>query len=969
MEREFVGRVEQRELLASRLADVRDGHARTVLVGGEAGVGKSRLVAMFAESARAAGAHVLTGACEEHFGDPMPYRPLLELLEIFGREHGRQRACEIAGPAYERLTDFFDLGTASMTSPAQVFLAVRRMLDALGTVAPVVLIIEDLHWADPSTLDLVRHLGQARKDDRRLLLVCTYRTREVSRDHPLWQLMAGATFLRQTERIELPAFTLEELSQFLGSVNSERADPQLVARCFEWSDGIAFYAEQLIAAGALENSEDVRVPPDMESVVLARLSGLSTDALKVLRVAAVAGRAMSRRLLRTVSDLPAEALHEAVQECFDRQMLIAGLEVDVYRFRHALLREAVYQATVRDTRVDLHVAMAEALASDPALSLTEGSATAEQASHWYQADVRPKALASAVQAGQLAARTLAFPSAEIQFGRALQLWRQVDDPEAIAGVGKVQLLIEAADAARWAGHVDRAVDHIRQAIEEETAGRRTDRLGELQERLATYLWEAGQSAESARAFHEAARLMAGKPPSAMEARVLAGIALAHLRAGRYLEGRAEADKALEMATEVGAPAEEGRALNISGLAMCMLGEQDGENRLRRSLDVAQSAHHIEDLFRAYGNLGLVLEHAGRLREAADVTKRGLEEARQLDLANTRQGTILANNSSAALVLLGEWDDAESIITEVSLDRPVAESLYPRLTLAEIKVARGDYDQARQLLASIAGVELGEDPRFLGPLHTIRAELALGEGDLDRAVYEVRCGLEAVRGTESALELLRLCAVGLRSAADQASRQGAKEQDRAVAVSTGDWLAREGWDAHPAPSTAETEQLVRLCKAERQRIRRADTAAEWSKVASGWTALDRPYPAAYARFRQAAAMVAAGQRSEARSILRGAHQATVDLRAESLRAKLAALAKRIDLDVDRAPRIERPYGLTDAEFDTLRLLADGNDAAKIAAERSVVRRTVETQLRAIYRKLDVHSGTEAVARAHKESLLD
>ncbi|MFC5262306.1 helix-turn-helix transcriptional regulator [Kribbella qitaiheensis] len=968
-EAEFVGRVEQRELLARRLADVRDGYARTVLVGGDAGVGKSRLVGTFAESARATGAHVLAGACEEHFGDPMPYRPLLELLERFAREHGRERARAIGGPAYERLTDFFDLGGDSMTNPSQVFLAVRRMLDDLGEDTPVVLIIEDLHWADPSTLDLVRHLGQAEQVDRRLLLVCTYRTREISRDDPLWQLMAGAKFLRRTERIELPAFTLNELSQFVDSASGGRADPRLVERCFEWSDGIAFYAEQLIAAGALESSQDVRLPPDIESVVLARVSDLSTDALKVLRVAAVGGRAMSRRLLRTVSDLPTKVLHDAVQECFDRQMLIPGQDQDVYRFRHALLREAVYQATVRDTRVDLHTAMAEALASDPTLSLTEGSATAEQASHWYQADDRPKALASAVQAGQLAARTLAFPSAEVQFGRALQLWRQVNDPEVLAGVGKIQLLIEAADAARWSGHVDRAVEHIGQAIDEATADSRTDRHGELQERLATYLWEAGQAKESANAFREAARLLAGKPPSATEARVLAEIGLAYLRAGHYAEGLAEADKALAMATEVGAQAEEGRALNISGLAMGMLGKQDGVNRLRRSIEIARSAHHIEDLFRAYGNLGIVFEHAGRLREAADLAKEGLEEARQLDLAGSRQGTVLANNGSAALVLLGEWDDAESIITEVSLDRPVAESLYPRLTLAEIKVARGDFGQARELLTSIANVDHGEDPRFLGPLHTIRAELALGEGDLNRAVDEVKRGLEIVRGSENTLELLRLCAVGLRSTADQAPRQGARKADRTGVMTTGDWLAREVWDAHPAPSTAETEQLVQLCKAERQRIQRADTAALWNKVAAGWTDLDRPYPAAYARFRQATAMVAANGRSEARPILRDAHQVAVKLGAAPLRAMMAALAKRISLDVYREPRVELPHNLTDAEFETLRLLTDGQGAAKIAVNRNVARRTVTTQLGSIYRKLGVRGATEAVTLAHKESLFD
>ncbi|MEU4192772.1 AAA family ATPase [Kribbella sp. NPDC026611] len=963
----LVGRGEQSELLKRRLADVRDGFARTVLIGGDAGVGKSRLVGTFADFARGTGAHVLVGACEEHFGDPMPYRPLLELLENFGREHGAERAREIAGPAYQRLTDFFELGADSMNSPSQFFLAVRRMLDDLGTDTPVVLIIEDLHWADPSTLDLVRHLGQAHQDDRRLMLVGTYRS-EMNRDNPLWKLLAAPTFVRRSESIELAPFTLEELRDFLAAVSGGRVDSALVKRCFEWSDGIAFYAEQLIATSTLESLEHIQLPSDMETVVLTRLTDVGPEALKVLRVAAVAGRALSRRLLRTVSDLPANVLNDAVQECFDQQMLVDGHDEDVYRFKHALLREAVYQRTVRGTRVDLHTAMAEALASDPRLSLTEGSATAEQASHWYQAGDHPKALAFAVQAGQLAARTLAFPSAEVQFDRALQLWRRVDDPEALAGVGMAQLLIDAAEAARWSGHVDRALEHIGKAIADVTDGAGADRLGELHERLATYLEEAGKRKESVVAFHDAARLLAPEPPSALKARVLAALGLAQLRAGHYAVGGAQAEEALLMALEVGARAEEGRALNISGLAMGMLNEPEGEVRLRQALDIAGEVHHIEDRLRAYSNLGLILEHAGRLRDSAELTMQGLEEARQLDLTNTRQGTILANNTSAALVLLGKWDDAERIITEVSLDRPPAESLYPLLTRAEIKVGRGEYEQARDLLASIADVQLGEDPRLLGPLHAIRAELAIGDGELLKAIEEVKDGVTAVRAGENSMELLRLCAVGLRAAADLAGGRAGKT-DQTAAMSAGDWLAREGWDADAAPATDELKQLVQLCKAERQRIQRKDTAALWSKVATGWTKLDRPYPAAYARFREAAALVAAGDKSAARGIVREVHQAAAVLRAEPLRIKAVELAQRISLNLDQARRTELPYGLTPAEFETWRLLAKGKQMAEIAAERHVTRRTVETQLRAIYRKLGVHNATQAVVRAHRDGLFD
>lgn len=952
----FVGRDNELDILRRRLSEAGRGTARTVLVGGAAGAGKTSLLDKFATQARETGATILSGACEQHFGDPMPYGPLLEALDTFGRERGEKNARELGGPAYAKLTTFFGLDGASMGAPQQIFFAVRRMLDDIGSAAPVVLVFEDLHWADLSTLDLVRHLAQARPEGRRLLLVCSYRPPR--RRDPLWQLLAGATFLRRTERFELPAFTLDEMRELLG-----RVDRRLAERCLRWSDGIPFYAQQLAATGALAGGdEDVTLPPDIRSVMLARLDELSDDALKVLRVAAVAGRAMSRRLLRAVSGLPTEVLREALQECFDQHMLVAGHEEDVYRFQHALLREAVYQDTVRDTQVDLHVAMAKALAADPGLCLSESSADAEQASHWYQAGVWPAALTFAVQAGQAATRTLAFSSAEVQFDRALRLWQQVEDAQTRSGVTRSRLLLEAAEAARWSEHLDRALELIQQAIRVPDHRDGAVWLGELHERRATYLWEAGRRAESAEAFREAAALLADVPASAVKARVLAGIAMSHLQAGHYQDGSRTAEEALEMAVAVGAVAEEGRALNISGLALGMLGDPQGAPRLRRSIAIARSVNHIEDLLRAHGNLGLILEHAGQLREAAEVTMAGLDEARRLDLADTRQGIVLANNTSVALVLLGEWEDAEKIIAEVTLDRRPAESIYPRLTLAEIKVARGEFAQARELLASIENVEHGADPRFLGPLHTVRAELALGEGDLARAAREVDRGVAAVRDSENALELLRLCAAGMRCAADQAAT------DPRGAARAGDHLARLAWDARQKASTVEIEQLVELCGAERQRIRGADTVTGWKGVARGWTELDRPYPAAYARWRQAALAVAAGDQEGAREPVRDAYLAAKMLGAGPLRDRLHALARGIGLDLaERQAPAQLPHGLTPAEFQTLRLLCEGNDASRIANARGVAQRTVETQLGRVYAKLGVHSALDAVFRARRDGI--
>ena len=219
----FIGRRTELDRLRLRLSGVHGGEARTVLVSGEAGVGKSRLLREFTAMARRAGAHVLHGSCDEYLGDAMPYLPLTEALDGFEREHG-PAAAALGGPSYQLLAGLFD-GTGQPPADAlgtqhQVFLAVRRMLDHIGADAPVVLVVEDLHWADVSTLGLVGVLARARPEGRRVMLVCSHRPSDSDgvRDTPLWQMLSNADFLRRVEHFPLPPFTELELRQFLAGI-------------------------------------------------------------------------------------------------------------------------------------------------------------------------------------------------------------------------------------------------------------------------------------------------------------------------------------------------------------------------------------------------------------------------------------------------------------------------------------------------------------------------------------------------------------------------------------------------------------------------------------------------------------------------------------------------------------------------------------------------------------------------------
>lgn len=986
----FIGRESELRQLDDRLAEASRRIPATVLVGGEAGVGKSRLLRQFVTTAvTASRGHVLWGACIALAGGTAPYTPLIEALRRLVRERGEQEVRRLGGSAYLELSNLISDVTAGSTgvptSQLRIFAAVLRLLDHLGAKAPTVLIFEDLHWADPSTLDLVSYLTRA-KTNERLLLVCTYRSNDLDRRHPLWTLLAEPDFTRRIHRIELSPFTEAELRLFLTATSGERIDHHLAARFYELSEGNAFFAEELMVSGVLADPANPRLPRSLSAVMLSRFELLSEEAAHVIRVAATAGRRVGHRLLAAVCDMSDQALDKALRECVTQHMLVIDPADDTYVFRHALLREAVYQDLLPGERGRLHAKLAAALATEAAAGLTEDlTRAAELAHHWYAANVPPQALRTATHAGDLAARVGAYREAEQQYQRVLALWSRVGAPEEITGRPRERVLAAAADAARWAGHVDRAVALVREALGEVDPGRDPRRAGELYERLGSYLWEAGESDRSHQAYREADRLLASQPPTAVTARVVAGLATAAVRAGQYSEGLREGEKAVELARSVDALAEEGRARNTMGVALTMLGRaREGVENLRIALRIAADVDHLEDLIRAYGNLAVALEHDGQLTESVQVALEGLELARRRGLEQTRGGGVLANNAAATLVLLGRWSEAASIIEDVLLHRPVRESLYPRLTLAEIQVARGSFEAADDLLAAIRDAARdNDDPRFVGPLHACAAELAIWRQDLGTAHREVDTGLAAVATVENVLVLLRLCAVGLRAAADECVRLDAlpaeERAGRAAATGRADRLVALVDRAVPDPPAdpTETTALWRLCHAEYARAAGTETAGGWAEVAAAWTAIGQPYPSGYAHWREAEAAIAAGDSARATGALRAAHAITQRLGAQCLAAEIRATARRARVDLS-APKEEEktpapparpnPFRLTARELEVLQHLCAGRTNQQIADALVISQSTVSVHVSNILAKLQVDNRSAAAAKAHRLRLV-
>jgi len=726
--RPFVGRATERERLLAALDAARAHRPAVVLLEGEPGVGKSRLVQEYCAAARSRGARVLVGACvplgdDRLSGSGFPYAPLTDALRLFVREHGEEAAA-LAGSAWTELQglvkDFTDVETpdgggraaVGVGSQVQVFGAVMRLLDHLGGQAPVLVVFEDLHWADPSTLSLVSYLTRA-KTDQRMVLLCSLRSRLHS-GHPVRGLFTEQDFLRRTERLRLHPFTEAELRLFLGAGGV--VDRDVIHRNFVLSGGNAFFAEELQDSLSRSGDEHPALPESLQALMNSRIAAVGDDAQRVLSVAAAAGRQVSEPLLVAVSRLDDDALASALRSCLDGDLLVADRDTDSYHFRHALLGEAAYNRLAGFERRKLHLAMAEAITADPTLSLDESNAAVELAHHWFAAGRKPESLAAAVRAGAANARIRAFREAEMQYKRALQLWAEVPDAVRVAGMRRDEVLTALADTARWAGHVGQAVEHTLTAIDETDPSQDPHRAAELRERLGSYQWEAGENAASADAYRTALDLLDGRPTDALKARILAALATVTVREGSYREGLKQARHAAQQAERIGARAEVGRALSTIGVASAMLGEtKNGIDVLRHALRIAQDTGNLEDLLRTHANLEVAFEQAGALNEAVEAALSGIEDARRHGLTETRHGGILANNASVALFQLGRWDEALMLLDEALLVGPaVRESRYLRLTKAEIEVVRGRFTDAEALLQPLRG-QPHTDPRFLETL--------------------------------------------------------------------------------------------------------------------------------------------------------------------------------------------------------------------------------------------------------------
>ncbi|GAB2951315.1 LuxR family transcriptional regulator [Streptomyces pseudoechinosporeus] len=1002
----FVGRADELDVLNDALARAAAGGTSQVvsagggpqalLVGGEAGVGKTRLIEEFATAAGRAGAVVALGGCVEIGADGLPFAPFSTALRALRRQLPDELAAAAAGQEEELARLLPELGDTSRgrhdeEGMARLFELTVRLLERVAAERTVVVLLEDLHWADASTRHLLAYLFRTLRSGR-LVVVATYRADDVHRRHPLRPLLAELDRLRTVRRIELGRFSRAEVGRQIAGILASEPDPAQVDDIFERSDGNAFFVEELAVAA----NEGCRtgLTDSLRDLLLVRVESLPESSQRVARIVAEGGSTVEYALLAAVARLSEDDLIEALRAAVGANILLATPDGDGYRFRHSLVREAVADDLLPGERSRLNRRYAEALEADPTLVRADERA-ARLASYWYHAHDAAKALPAVLDASVEARRRHAYSEQLRLLERAMELWdsapdavraelRPVDYTEAYPPRGcdpatkpltYLDLMAEAAVAGRYCGERERAVKITKRALhllEGDDEPLRAAWFWTQRSRLVQALGRGDGWKE----LGTAEELVRGLPPSEVHAEVLATVASWSMLHTPGPEALTDAERAVEYARMVGAREIELNArLTLGGL---MVEAGDIEAGLAEMYEVRGQSVDLgaaREVGRSYVNLPSVLEGIGRSKEAVGILREGLELTRRMGLLESE--SWVWDSLAESLYSLGQWEEAGQAATNAQHAVPSAK---PRggafLRFVDIALARGNLAGAGRHLAAARDAYGTHDPMPQNslPLARLTLSLAAAEGRLPDARAELDRALEAglPPGTHRYGWPLLLAA-----ATAEADARGLPAAERGRT----EYVERIRENAKPLATNVPLWQAYeRWVRAELLRAENRDTPDDWSAAVTAFEPLERPYDLARVRHRLAESLLASGPgdddaRDRATELLRLAGAVADHLRARPLTESIALLAQRARLTLTRTPQTpERPaltpadpaeaLGLTSRERDVLRLVAAGRSNRRIAEELFISPKTASVHVSNILAKLNVSGRGEAAALAHR-----
>ena len=695
----MVGRADQLAALREAFEAAAVGGYRAVLIGGEAGVGKSRLVAEFtAEFTNGAGpARVLTGGCLQLGRDGLPFAPFVAVLRDLVRELGSEAVTAMVpgrgGPELARLLP--ELGEPDGGRDPVRSRLFEEWFTLLGHLAeagsgPVVLVIEDAHWADESTRNLLTYLIGQQRALRGVLIAVTFRSDELHRTHPLRPLLAELARIEWVQRVDLPRLTRGETEELAARLLGHEPEPPLAARLFERSDGNPLFTEELARCADLTRD----LPESLRDLLLDAVQRLPEPTREVLRVASSGIEPNGHALLAVVTGLADEELASVLRPAVAANVLVAT--GDGYSYRHALICEAVNDDLLPGEDERMHARFAAALDADPSL-VAPGRAAIEAAHHWYWARDATRALTGAWRAADAAKESVGYAERLVLISRVLQLWDQVPDAAQRIGTDRPGVLEEAVGTADLAGDDQRGLGLVNALLKELDAEAEPARVARMLVKRSKFKRHLGLPGD-AEDLHAALALV----PADVSASARADVLLTMAPFGRTPRERAYATEALALARQAGDTTTEVNALLTLGIGTAAPGYQasPGSEALALIAEARALAGRIGD-WQSYLRAAILeshlLEGAGEHERAAEVARQGVRDAEATGLARAL-GTFLAINLAESLTALGRWDDALEVVERA--------------------------------------LELGPAPLHRGALRTMQAQVAIARAGLTAAAEAV-----------------------------------------------------------------------------------------------------------------------------------------------------------------------------------------------------------------------------------------
>ena len=956
----IVGRTAELEDLLSAGSDA----TRMVLLSGDAGVGKTRLLTEALGRLAVQGWHPLIGHCLD-FGDTsMPYLPFAEMLGQVGDATGPADDQAVAHPALSRLRHQVAAEEHSEgLDRAEVFEAVYALVQQLTAQGPVVMVVEDAHWADASTRDLISFL-LSRRLQGRFLLVVTFRSDEMHRRHPLRQRVAEWVRLPGVERIQLdplPAGAVrgmvEQMLSSPGEAIGARYDED-IERIVQRSQGNAFYVEELVGAFL---GGGWSLPEDLADLLLVRLDRLDESARDVVRVASAAGQRVSYDLLAAVAPVTQDQLDVALRDAIDANVLVrtGGEE---YAFRHALLGEAVYDDLLPGERMRLHTAYAGAVRE---LHGKEGAA--DLARHALASHDLPTALLASVEAGDQALAAGGPDEAARHFTKALEIYEraspQLDDPP-----DESELVARTVDALCSSGRPETGLalidSHLGRLARDTPPVSKARLLLARVEALRSTETDAKPSLVSAEALE-----LVGPEETQLRARILAIHAQALVWDDSFDAARQTADDALELADRLRLPrlaAEVG--VTLTWLSQHLDFGEGSRAELKRIIEDARARKDGFSEMRGHLRTGGLEYDYGALPEAQEAFLEAARLARGLGRPWTIHGISGRMHAAVIAYMRGDWDLALKL-ADYSAENPPPT---PRAMLDAVRLLLA---AGRGEVSALAHVPaLRERWHREGMIAVVGGGaaielLSMRDGAADAvAMYDDICDVIVPLWTENFGARLRLATLGIAALADEAPRtpSAGRDEVRATAQRLRD-------DAERVIASRETRTFEIEGKAWEARFRAellrldwllgasvdlTEMVGRWRETADLFATLGHHLEEARARTRLAAVLRASGDAEGSQEQAELARALATRLRATPLLEELGVARVGADVGV-----------LTPRENEILALVATGRSNAEIGKQLFISAKTVSVHVSNVMSKLGASSRTEAAALARQAGLLD